>query len=217
MIYLAGLKRELPSELELIELSFIKYFDFNIAWEPYDALILSSKNAILAMEKNSILIPANIRVYCLSKELACMAEKLGANKLFYPTKAYASSLLEDFDFKAQSLLYLRAKKISSSLDLALKNGSKAFKEIIAYENVSFKKEEIKGFDEIDGKYKLAKNSCVIFLAASAAKTFKSYFHTKDLRLIAIGKSCAKELEYCEIAKTPSFKECLKLAKSKNEN
>lgn len=129
-----------------IILSKIIFHSFEADLDGYDAVVATSMNALKGLE-NFLQNKENVKIklpkiYVLSKKQADFAKKLGFERVFYPSLAYASTLASEFCFTLQKVLLLRAKKISSKLDEKLVNQGAFLTQIIAYENKALQKDEI---------------------------------------------------------------------------
>lgn len=192
--------------VENLILNEVKFFDFNVNLEDFDALILTSKNAVKALEKAKIKLDFDLKIYGVGEKTAKKAQQLGFKHIKIPSKAYGKTLFEEFkeELKGQRCLYLRAKNIASNLNEDLRDNAVDLKEIIVYENV-FK----------PCKIALCQPAIFIFTSPLSALNFlKNYHpHPKD-KLIALGQSTAKALKGFDyhLAKEPSIKACVDLAR-----
>lgn len=186
MIYLVG-KQRFKGVKNLI-LNEIKLCEFSVDLRDFDALIITSKNALLALQKNSqSVLDFSVAVYAVGEKSAKMAKNLGFTNIKTSPKAYGKDLFEAFknELKGKKCLYLRAKKIASNLDELLLNAGVNLTQIIAYENVP--KPVPQGFEP--------KHPAVfIFTAPSSVKNFLAHFSLdKNDKCVAIGQSTASAL------------------------
>nr|WP_215728839.1 uroporphyrinogen-III synthase [Campylobacter vulpis] len=192
--------------VENLILNEIKFFDFNVNLKDFNALILTSKNALKALEKAKIELDFTLQIYAVGEKTAKEAKKLGFTKIKIPSLAYGKTLFDEFkeELKGRKCLYLRGKNIASRLNEDLRNYGVKLKELIVYENV-FK----------PCKIELKQPAIFIFSSPLSALNFlKSYkAHPKDV-FIAIGLSTAKALKdfKCHLAKEPTIKACVDLAR-----
>lgn len=211
MIYLIG--EDIFEGVENLILTKIKFFNFQVNLNDFDALIITSKNALKSLIINNIKINKNINIYTLGQQSANIAYEMGFKNIKISKRSYAKDLLKEFlpELKIQKCLYLRAKEISSNLDNKMKYENIDFTQIIAYENIS-KEPNIK---------ELIHPAIFIFTSSLGVKNFLSYFNfdLKD-KIIAIGKSTAKELSIYKdqlyISQKQDLKYCIALAKKLNK-
>ena len=186
MIYLVG-KQKFKGVKNLI-LSEIKLCEFSVDLRDFDALIITSKNALLALQKSSqSVLDFSVAVYAVGEKSAKMAQNLGFTNVKTPPKAYGKDLFKAFknELKGKKCLYLRAKKIASNLDELLLNEGVNLTQIIAYKNVP---------KPISQGFKLKRPAVFIFTAPSSVKNFLTHFSLdKNDKCVAIGQSTASAL------------------------
>ncbi|MGH2266859.1 uroporphyrinogen-III synthase [Campylobacter taeniopygiae] len=188
-------------------LNEIVFFNIKLDLDQYDALICTSKNALIALQKNKIPLNLDMEIYTIGKSTACFAQKLGFKNIKIAKKPYASEFFQEFkdELKNKKCLYLRAKIIASSLNLDLKNNGVDLDEVVVYENVFKSSSEI-----------LIHPSIFIFTSAlSVENFFKNYsLHENDIA-ISIGNSTAKKLfdfKNLFVCEKQSIEACVALAK-----
>ncbi|EAH7984854.1 uroporphyrinogen-III synthase [Campylobacter upsaliensis] len=192
--------------VENLILNEIKFFDFNVNLKDFNALILTSKNAVKALERAKIKLNFTLQIYAVGEKTAKEAKKLGFTKIKIPSLAYGKTLFDEFkdELKGQKCLYLRGKNIASKLNEDLQNYGVKLKEVIVYENV-FK------------AYKIELKQPAIFILTSphSVLNFLKFYkaHPKD-HFIAIGQSTAKNLKGLQfsLAKEATIKACVDLAR-----
>ena len=185
MIYLVG-KQRFKGVKNLI-LSEIKLCEFSVDLRDFDALIITSKNALLALKSSQSVLDFSVAVYAVGEKSAKMAQNLGFLNVKIPPKAYGKDLFEAFknELKGKKCLYLRAKKIASNLDELLLNEGVNLTQIIAYENAP---------KPISQGFKLKRPAVFIFTAPSSVKNFLAHFSLdKNDKCVAIGQSTASAL------------------------
>jgi len=195
-------------------LNQIVYYDFKADLREFDALLISSQNAIKALVQSSNALNLNLQVYAVGAKTAEAALKLGFKKVKFPKNAYAKELVKEFGFelKTKKCLYLRAKTISSNLDQDLLALGVDLKQIIVYENI-YKPSK---------NFKLIQPCILIFTSPLSVRNFLKNFsiHSKD-KLIALGSSTAAQLKDYEnnlfISPEQSLQSCIALAKELNKN
>ncbi|MBK1972142.1 uroporphyrinogen-III synthase [Campylobacter sp. TTU-622] len=205
-IYLTNeLKFKGVQNLVLNELIF---YDFKVDLNFYDALIITSKNAIKALKKTKSILNFDLKVYAVGKNTAKEAFNLGFKNIKYPKLSYASNLYEEFkeELKDKKCLYLRAKELSSNLVQKLLEQNINLTQIIAYENV-YKKPD----------FCITHPCIIIFTSPSCVNNFfKTYDIKKEDYLIAIGQSTAKKLlkyDNVLVCENPNLEECIQIAKN----
>lgn len=189
-------------------LNEIIFYDFSINLTEFDALIITSKNALKALKQSKNPLNFDLQIYAVGENSAKEALNLGFKKVKFPKKSYANELFKEFkeELKGRKCLYLRAKKIASSLDKDLLNFGVDLTQKIVYENV-YKKSEV-----------LLNHPCVIiFTSPLSVENFLKNYEIKDEdKLVVLGESTAKKLKnYANlfIYQKQDLKECVKFAKS----
>ncbi|QWU80389.1 uroporphyrinogen-III synthase [Campylobacter novaezeelandiae] len=207
----------LTNELEFKEvqnliLNELIFYDFKVDLNLYDALIITSKNAIKALKKTKSILNFDLKVYAVGENTAKEAFNLGFKNVKYPKLSYASNLYEEFkeELRDKKCLYLRAKELSSNLVQKLLGQNVNLTQIIAYENI-YKKPNV-----------CITHPCiVIFTSPSCVNYFlKTYDIKEEDYLIAIGESTAKQLlKYNNVlvCKNPNLEECIQIAKNLKAN
>ncbi|TKX33103.1 uroporphyrinogen-III synthase [Campylobacter aviculae] len=188
-------------------LNEIIFFNIDINLSLYDALICTSKNALIALQENKIPLNLDIEIYTIGESTACFAKKLGFKNIKIAKKSYGSEFFKEFkeELKNKKCLYLRAKIIASTLNSDLKNNGIDLDEVIVYENIFKPSNE-----------KLIHPSIFIFTSAlSVENFFKNYSLHEDDIAISIGKSTAKKLSNFKnlfVCEKQSIENCVTLAK-----
>lgn len=194
-------------------LNSFKFYEIKTDLNKFEALIITSKNALKALEKSKIPLNLNLQVYAVGQSSAKEALRLGFKKVKIPSKAYGDTLFDEFkdELKTQKCLYLRAKSIASNLNDLLVDYGVNLEQIIAYENVS---------KPLDKDFELFSPSVFIFVAPSSVRNFFKYFSLKDKdKIITIGERTAKSLKEFVgqkeilIPQIQSLEACVKLAKN----
>ncbi|MEA3513251.1 MAG: uroporphyrinogen-III synthase [Campylobacterota bacterium] len=158
----------------------------NIDFSSYDALVITSKNAIYSIEsfdKSWREIPT----YAIAKQTANTIEKFGGNLKFIGSSGHGDQFAKELipKLKGKKVLYPRAFKVVSNLvDILNKNGV-VCEESIVYETVC--KDDIEDI-------KLVDKSIIIFSSPSTVNCFLENFIWDDsFRAICIGDTTAKYL------------------------
>lgn len=178
-----------------------------IALSGYDALIFTSKNAVIslnAMDKSWKNRPA----YVIAPQTAKTAKDLGG-KLAFVGKAndgdaFALELVAKLENK--KVLYVRGSKVLSGLVGTLNANNIVCDEAIVYETVC---------RTCDSKTRLPKGSTIIFSSPSTIECFlKNFDWDTSFKAVAIGKTTAGYFpEYISpvLADTASLESCVKKA------
>ncbi|MCX2682396.1 uroporphyrinogen-III synthase [Campylobacter sp. MIT 21-1685] len=187
----------------------IVYRDFTIDLSTFDALIITSKNALKALQQSNNALNFCLEIYAVGEKTAEQAKRLGFQKVYFPKKACASELVREFSYrlKEKKCLYLRADVISSHLDKDLIKLGVDLTQLRVYEN------RYKALKD----YKLVQPCILIFPSPSSVENFLKQFqiHPKDT-LIAIGESTASQLRaYGEVllCEQQNLLECVMMAQN----
>lgn len=208
MIYLIGKGRF--KGVKNIILNTIRIKDFNVNLYNFDALIITSQNALSALKKSKSELNFNIKLYAVGKESQNYARKMGFTHIQIPPKAYGKDLARAFkdELKGKKCLYLRAKIIASHLDDELINAGINLTQIIAYENIYQAPKEL---------LKLQKPAVFIFTSPSGVKNFLTIYELDEKdKCVAMGTTTAKALPNTQsifIPKEQSIKACVALART----
>lgn len=208
MIYLVGKGRF--SGVKNIIVSTIKFMPFCVNLKDFDALIITSKNALCALGQSQSELNYSIKLYAVGFESAKCAKKMGFTDIKIPPKAYGKDLAQAFkeELRGKKCLYLRAQKIASNLDDELISAGVNLRQIIAYENTYCPPKKL---------VKIEKPAVFIFTSPSNVKNFlKSYELSVDDKCVAIGETTAKALPPNQSVFIPtkqSTKACVKLARA----
>ncbi|AJC94397.1 uroporphyrinogen-III synthase [Campylobacter volucris] len=207
MVYFIGTQEFIG--VENIVLSEIKFCDFCVNLYEFDCLIISSKNALKALMQSDSNINWDINLYAVGFKSAKLAKELGFKNVKYPSKAYGENLAYEFlnEFKNKKCLYLRAKKISSSLDEILLNSNINLTQKIVYENISLNSQNIS----------LNHPAVFVFSAPSSVDNFLNFYELKtEDKIVVIGEKTAKKLKHFKnlyICQEQDLNSCINLAKS----
>lgn len=211
-IYLIGKNRF--KGVKNINLTRIKFHKFSVNLSEFDALIISSKNALKALQKAKILLKFSGVLYAVGQESANLAKRLGFKDIKSPAKSYGIKLASEFkdELKDKKILYLRAEKIASNLDEILMNLSKNFSQIIVYKNE---------FKAPKKPINLSHPAVFIFSAPSAVRNFLTLYTLKSQDIaVCIGQSTALSLQEkvpnfknIKMPEIPSIKNCVKMARN----
>lgn len=191
--------------VENLEVFEIRYLPKKIEFSKYDALIITSKNAIFSL--NSFNDDwKKIPCFAIAEKTANEIKNYGGNLFFTGNSGHGNDFANEIKdkLKGKKAIYLRAKKVVSNLIDILKDNSIDIHEEIIYETVC------KNLNK-----DIEKNSIIIFTSPSSIKCFfKSFKWDNSFKAIVIGKTTAKYLpsnvKYI-ISPQTSMEECIKLA------
>jgi uroporphyrinogen-III synthase len=209
-IYLLGDKIVPPAiTLQMIE---IQYIPNSVDLKEYDALIFTSKNGAIGIDKITkewLSYPS----YAIAPQTAKVVKELGGNVIFVGKKSHGDAFADEIipQLQNKKALYIRGKEVVSNLLLILKNHNIECDELIVYETVCKKYEE---------KPILLKNSIIIFSSPSTLKCFfENYSWDESFVAIAIGNTTAKYFpSYITplISEETSLESCVKKALEKSD-
>lgn len=212
-IYL--LSNENPKNKDIIHLPIfdIKYINTEINLNIYDALIFTSKNAIYSFEHNSIKYKS-IPSYAIAAKTAKILKSFNANVKYIGKSSNGNDFANEIKdvLKNKKVLYVRAKKVLSSINEILNKNNVFCDEHIAYETIC------RAYDKT---YSIKDNSIIIFTSPSSIKCFlNSFTLKKSYKIICIGRTTAsylpKYIKY-NLSKNTSIEECISLAKILSSN
>lgn len=192
-----------------IELAHIVFLKLEISLNDFELCLATSKNALKALQKNKIPIPANLRLYSFEKSLK-FAKNLGFKEIKIPSKSYGKNLVAEFkeEFRGKKVLYLRGEKIAFDMKNEL-----AKEQIYIEENVVYKNE----FALPKTLPSFMKDDILIFTSPNTTSFFlKHCKFNKEAKFVAIGQSTALRLKNFRnvfVAENTSIKSCVKLARS----
>lgn len=207
MIYLVGSDLNFK-DIKTLVLNEIVYFKFDINLSDFNALILTSKNSINALEFNNIL-PKSIQIYSIGKATSKRALSYGFCEVYTAKNSHGDEFAKEIAplLKDKKVLFLRAKNTASSIFEILLENEISVTEVIAYKNVYKPSNDDKPDD----------GSVIIFTSPSAVNNFISNYGWNDsYKVVAIGKTTANLLKFTKnlkIAKKQTIDECIRVAKT----
>ncbi|QOY51614.1 uroporphyrinogen-III synthase [Candidatus Sulfurimonas baltica] len=185
----------------------IRYLNPSIDFTKYDYLIITSKQAIKALEQYDKKDFIHLRALCVSAKTAMEYKSIGGS-IVTAKEGYGDGLLEKIEefSKETKWLYLRAQTVASNFAQVAKKNDYKIDEKILY--VSECSEEILNLH-------VQKSATLIFTSPSSVECFlKTHTITSDLKVIVIGKTTAKSIpkniEY-QISEETSIESCIELA------
>jgi len=189
-----------------LEVFKIEYIPSNVDLKKYDALIITSKNAIYSLKsfnEDWVKIPC----YAIAKKTADVISESGGLVEYTGSSGHGNDFANELKdrLKNKKTLYIRAKKVASNLVDILKESNIDIDELISYKTICN--------DRL--KVDIEKDSTIIFTSPSCVNCFfKNYSWDKSFKAIVIGKTTSKYLpNYVNFKISPvtSVEECIKLS------
>ncbi len=185
-----------------------EYMDKKIDLLSYDALIFSSKNGVIAIDKIDKRW-RDIPSYVIGSGTKEMLLKLGGRLVYSAKNSYGDSFALEIKerLKGVKTLFLRAKVVTSSLNTILKESGVLLHEEVVYET---KCNECKALDAIEP------NSIIIFSSPSTIECFFRCFEwDESFKAVVIGKVTAsympKGIDF-KVSNEQSIPSCITKAK-----
>ncbi len=205
-IYILSEKRfEGTKNLPVIK---IRYYDKKVDLAPYQALVFTSKNGVEAIDRvdNSW---KSKEIYSIGRGTSKAILQKGATPTYTAKSSYGDDFAKEIKdkLKDKKVLFLRAKVVTSSLNIILKNAGVLLDEEMVYETIC-NQEELNTPE---------KNSIIIFSSPSTIECFfKKFKWDKSYKAVVIGEKTAsympKEIEYI-LSPRQTIPECIKAAQS----
>lgn len=209
MIYLISHTKTDDISIKHLKICEIKFNKFSVDLSKFDALVLTSKNSIKALEFNSIKL-VNLEVFSIGEGTTKEALKFGFTKIYTAKNAHGNEFASEISplLEGKKTLFLKAKETVSDVGGILRAASVNLTQIVAYEN---------SFLKLDSSLKPPLKSTLIFASPSNVKAFRQNFSIDDsYKVIAIGNATAKELSNhpnLVISPAQSIDECVNIAKN----
>ena len=193
----------------------ITFFTPKINFLQVDYLILTSKQAVKALQNYPKESYINKKALCISKATAKAYKDIGGNVLAIG-QGYGDTLIKQIQNYPESIewLYLRAKTVASNFVTLLKEQGYNIDESVVYEsNCSEKILHVN----------IPKNAVLIFTSPSSIKCYlqnHTFLQTQDI--VVIGKTTAKtipqDIKYT-LSNDTTVQSCIEIAKKmiKNNN
>ncbi len=207
MIYL--LSDQAHEGVEHLPLFEIRFDTTPIDIAPYDALVFTSKNAVKALGS---LAPSwtQKESYAIGEGTAVWIERLGGKLVFTCKDSYGDRFAQNIasDLAGKTVLFPRAKEVSSSLFTILREQGVLIDERIVYETLC------RSYEPHDAP---PKNAHLIFTSPSTVRCFlKNFEWDESYKAVAIGTKTAAAFPpsfRVFIAQKPSIASCIDLAKA----
>jgi uroporphyrinogen-III synthase len=190
-----------------IPLLKIEYIPQDIAFENYDALIFTSKNAVYSLDSFTHAW-RDVPSFVIASKTAKVVESLKGKIEFIGNSGHGDDFAKELIplLKNKKALYVRALKIVSGLGNKLKKAGIDIHEVITYKTACHETNTIT----------LDENAVIIFSSPSTIECFfKHYTWKKSYKAIVIGQTTARYLPKeipCLISKSTSIEDCIALAK-----
>ena len=186
----------------------IEFLHVNLDLEQYDALVITSKQALEALEKYN---PTwkNIPIIAISEPTAQRAKAMGA-KLLHVGEGYGKDLYKiiQSDYSDLKLCYARAEIIVTDFASTLRDEGVSIDDPIVYKTTC---------NDNLGLVDLEKNSVLVFTSPSSIACYlKNNNFYEDQKIVVIGSTTQKALPLhvkSYISEKPTVQACIKLAKS----
>lgn len=196
------------SGIKNIPLLGIRFLPIQIDILQYDALVFTSKNAVYALDSfnpNWKKVPS----FVIAKKTANVVKQLGGNVAFIGNSGHGNDFASELipHLKNKKVLYLRAKKVVSSLVSLLKEAHIDVDKEIIYETTC---------NTVEKLQMPKKGSVIIFSSPSTIECFfENFSWDNSYKAVVIGKTTAQylpqEIPYV-VSKTTSIEDCIALAK-----
>ncbi|WP_104722213.1 uroporphyrinogen-III synthase [Helicobacter mesocricetorum] len=175
--------------LELLEIKTLQDKQLLLKLQQCNCLIFTSKNAIFALEENAGDKWHKIPCYVIGKGSNQALEHLGIQAKFVGTQSYGDSFGAELQnqLKGKKPLFIRAKKIASSLVEIL-----SVAQIYPLESILYETLPIKLNPTQKEKLKPKKNAILFLSAPSSLRAFLSNFQwQEDYTALCIGETTLK--------------------------
>ena len=206
MIFLVSNSPSIDERVKHLQVCEIKFFEFGNLGE-FDSIIITSKNAIEALEFNQIYPNLNTQIYAIGKASFDAAKEFGFTNIYLAKNSHGSEFAREIlPFLKGRVLYLKAKETISNLDTFLLQNGVNLSVVIAYENVEL---------DLDVSQKPPKNSVLIFSSPKNVKSFvRNFGWDESYKAVSIGNTTAQILkDFCEpkICEIQSINSAINLA------
>ncbi len=191
-----------------LPLILFEYFDKKVDLSPYEALIFTSKNGVLALDK---ITPSwkEYPIFSIGSQTSKTVRELGGEVVYEAKNSYGDTFAHEIKrrLKNKRVLFARAKVVTSSLNSILRNSGVKLHEEIVYETKCNECEKLK---------KPPLNSYIIFSSPSTISCFfKCFEWDESYSAVVIGEKTAsflpKNISYI-LSKKQTISSCIALAK-----
>lgn len=209
MIYLVSnsYEKNFVGKIKHLEVCKLKFNQFSLNLGHFDALILTSKNAVEALKFNQIK-PQNIEVFVIGKATFKACKDYGFTRIYTSQNPYGNEFANEILplLGGKKTLLIRPKEVVSKISEILEKID--LKVLIGYENLCL---------NLGPNLRPASGSVLIFTSPKNFECFvRNFGWDSSYRPIAIGRVTASAMsEYATplIPSNPSIDECIKLGLS----
>ena len=187
----------------------INFLDVNINCSKFDAIIFTSKNSVLALEKIDKSWK-NLEIYSIGKGTSKLINELGGRVFHEAKNSYGDEFAIEIAplLKDKKVVFPRAKDVVSDIVGILQFSCVNVKDYVVYENRCKKPSDIVS--------KPNHEDIFIFTSPSSVKCFLQYYAlSKENIIVAIGKKTAKAIPEkfkVYIPKEQTIDSCVEFAK-----
>ena len=187
-----------------------EYFDKKVDLSNYDALIFTSKNGVLAIDRVDEKWKA-LPSYSIGSGTSKAIKALGGKIVYEAKSSYGDDFAKEIKkrLQAKRVLFLRPKVVTSHLNTILKEAGIALEELVIYETKC---------NACENLTTPPKNAYIIFSSPSTITCFLKCFSWDDsYKAIVIGTKTASfmpsDIPYI-LSKKQTIDACIALAKEK---
>ncbi len=188
------------------------YYDVDIDLSKYDALIFTSKNGVIALDKITPLWKS-MNIYSIGSGTSKAIQELGGKIVYEAKSSYGDHFAKEIEKKLakKSVLFLRPKIVTSNLNSILQKAGVFLDEVVIYET------------KCNDCQKLSKppaGSYIIFSSPSTIECFLNCFEwDESYQAVVIGEKTASfmpsNIPYI-LSKQQTIDACIALSKEKTD-
>ena len=185
----------------------IAFLEKKVVLEGVEALVFTSKNAVLAIERLDTRWKT-FPCYAIGVGTAKMIESLGGEVVYQAKSSYGDDFAQEIKsaLAAKVVLFLRAKEVTSALNTILKEAGVLLRETIVYETRC---------EACAALNKPEKNAIMIFSSPSTIECFFRCFDwDESYQAVVIGEKTASFMPQgiaFDMAAKPSITSCIEVA------
>lgn len=196
------------SQVKNLKVCQIEFFKFNVDLGEFEALIITSKNAIKAILNNKIKLNLDLDVFAIGEASAKACKEAGFKNIYIAKNSHGIEFAQEILplLKDKKTLFIKAKETVS--DIAGKLNDINLTSIIGYEN---------RYLNLEPNLAPPPHSTLIFTSPSNVKGFiKNFGWDKSYKAVSIGNATYEALKpysNSKKSKKQDINECIKLALS----